>query len=123
MDWLGSTEFNEPVVRRHRKRAAQRLPRDAAGIAEILDGISGALERPEDQRVSALRSKWPEVAGKQIARHSQPGFIKGFTLHVFVDHPGWMPELERMKRILLERVQSRFHGLRIRRLVFLLEQK
>ena len=42
------------------------------------------------------------------------------NLHVFVDHPGWMAELERLKRPLLIKLQASYRELRIRRIQFLL---
>ena len=97
--------------------------REIRGIDDILKDVIEGLEQPTHENILVLRKVWPELVGAQIAQHSEPGFIKDFALHVFVDHPGWMPELERIKRVLLQKLQSQYRELRIRKLNFLLEHK
>ncbi|MEN8253971.1 MAG: DUF721 domain-containing protein [Verrucomicrobiota bacterium] len=97
--------------------------RDILGIDDILKDVVAGLEQPVQENILMLRKAWPKLVGAQIAKHSEPGFIKEFALHVFVDHPGWMPELERIKGMLLKKLQSRYRELRIRKLNFLLEHK
>ena len=97
--------------------------RDIRGIGDILPDVIEGLEQPVQDNVLLLRKVWPELAGGPIASHSVPSFIKDFTLHVFVDHPGWMPELERTKRLLLKKLQAGYRDMRIRRLSFILDQK
>jgi hypothetical protein len=97
--------------------------RDIRSIDGILKDVLDGLEQPQSENILILRKAWPELVGPQIAKHSSPGFIKDFSLHVFVDHPGWLPELERIKRLLLQKLQSNYRELRIRRLKFLLEYK
>ena len=93
------------------------------GIDEILTDVIEGLEQPVQDNVLLLRKAWAELTGGPIALHSTPGFIRDFTLHVFVDHPGWMPELERTKGMLLKKLQARYRDLRIRKMTFILEQK
>jgi len=95
--------------------------REIRSIGDILPDVLGGLEQPQSENILILRKAWPKLVGEQIAKHSEPGFIKDFALHVFVDHPGWMPELERIKRILLQKLQAQYRELRIRKLNFLLE--
>ena len=97
--------------------------REIRAIDGILQDVLDGLEQPQGENILILRDAWPKLVGAQIAKHSEPGFIKEFALYVFVDHPGWMPELERIKRMLLQKLQSRYRELRIRRLNFLLEHK
>jgi predicted nucleic acid-binding Zn ribbon protein len=97
--------------------------RDVRSLGDILPGVLDGLEAPQCENILILREAWPKLVGTQIARHSEPGLIKDFTLHVFVDLPGWLPELERIKRVLLQKLQSRYRELRIRRLSFQLEHK
>jgi len=92
--------------------------RDAKSVAEVLKDVVEGLSEPVQANVVLLREVWPELAGAQIAKHSQPGFIKDYALHVFVDHPGWLAELERMKRPLLLKLQSAYSEMRIRSLRF-----
>ena len=97
--------------------------RDIRRIDDILKDVVEGLEQPKSDSVMVLRDAWPKLVGPQIAKHSNPGFIKDFALHVFVDHPGWMPELERIKRVLLQKLKSQYRDLNIRKLNFLLEHK
>jgi len=97
--------------------------REIRSFSDILPDVLDGLEQPQSENILILRKSWPKLAGAQIAQHSEPGFTKDFTLYVFVDHPGWMPELERIKRVLLKKMQSQYPELRIRKLNFLLEHK
>ena len=97
--------------------------REIRCIDEILKDVVGGFEQPVQENVLVLRKAWAELVGEQIAQHSEPGFIKDFALHVFVDHPGWMPELERIKGVLLQKLQARYREMRIRKLNLLLEHK
>ena len=109
-------------VRYHLKKPLSPS-RDIRSIGGILKDVFDGLEQPQSENILILRDAWPELAGAQIAKHSEPGFIKDFTLYVFVDHPGWMPELERIKRVLLQKLQAQYRELPIRKLNFLLEHK
>jgi predicted nucleic acid-binding Zn ribbon protein len=97
--------------------------RDIKSVADLLKDVVAGLEQPVQENVLILQDAWPALVGAQIAQHSTPGYIKDFALYVHVDHPGWMPELERHKRILLQKLQAQYRELRIRRLTFLLEHK
>ena len=97
--------------------------RDVRSISDILTDVVAGLEQPTQENVLVLRKAWEKLVGAQIAKHSEPGFIKDYQLVVFVDHPGWMPELERIKRPLLVKLQASYRELRIRRLRFALQHK
>ena len=92
--------------------------RDIRPIGEILKDVVAGLEQPQDENMLVLRKAWPEIAGAQIAKHSHPSLLQNFVLQVDVDHPGWLPELERLKRVLLQKLQSNYRELRIRQLHF-----
>lgn len=99
--------------------AKQPAPRrEVKSVGDILKDVVAGFEQPVQENVLVLREAWPKLVGAQIAKHSEPGFIKDFHLHVFVDHPGWLPELERIKRMLLQKLQSSYRELRIRGLRF-----
>lgn len=95
--------------------------RDVKTVGELLKDVLSSFEQPVQESVLILRDAWPKLTGEQIAKHSEPGFIKDFALYIFVDHPGWMPELERMKRPLLMKLQAQYRELRIRQLRFSLK--
>ena len=97
--------------------------RDIRPIGDVLKDVVAGLERPQDENILILRKAWPEIAGVQIAKHSHPVFLQNLVLHVDVDHPGWLPELERLKRVLLQKLQSNYRELRIRQLHFSLRNR
>lgn len=97
--------------------------RDIRPIGDVLKDVVAGLEQPQDENILILRTAWPELAGAQIAKHSQPASLQHFVLHVDVDHPGWLPELERLKRVLLQKLQSNYRELRIRQLHFSLRSR
>lgn len=97
--------------------------REVRSIANVLKDVVGGMDQPVQESILVLRNAWPKLVGEQISKHSNPGFIKDFTLNVFVDHPGWMPELERLKRVLLQKLQSNYREMRIRRLRFILQHR
>ena len=97
--------------------------RDIRSIDGILNDVIDGLGQPQSENILILRDAWPKLVGAQIAKHSSPGFIKDSSLNIFVDHPGWIPELERIKRLLLQKMQAQYRELRIRKLNFLLEHK
>jgi len=97
--------------------------REVRGLGDILADVVKGLEQPTQESILVLRKAWPKLVGGPNAKHSEPGFIKDFTLHVFVDHPGWVPELERLKRPLLMKIKSSYREMRIRKLRFLLQHR
>jgi len=90
--------------------------RNIRSIDDILKDVVDGLEEPQNEDILVLRDAWPKLVGNQIAKHSQPVSLEYYTLGISVDHPGWMPELERSKRMLLQKLQSRYPGLQIRKL-------
>lgn len=90
--------------------------RDIRHIGDVLKDVVSGLEQPEDENILVLRQAWPEIAGAQIAKHSRPESLQNFVLRVDIDHPGWLPELERLKKVLLQKLQSNYRELRIRQL-------
>ncbi len=97
--------------------------RDIKGIGDILPDVVEGLERPQSDGLLVLRDAWAGLVGPQIAAHSQPSFVKDFELHVVVDHPGWLPELERSRRPLLQKIKATYRSLGIRRLRFVLKHR
>ena len=121
MGWNRKSEFNDPAVYRHRRRAAQRTTRDAAPLEKILESVVSELNQPEDPRISILRDKWASIVGPQNAKYSQPGAIQGINLLIQISHPGWLPELRKHARKILMEIQRNYPELKIRRLYFELD--
>lgn len=97
--------------------------REIRHIGDVLKDVVAGLEKPQNDNILVLRKAWPEIAGAQIAKHSHPATLENFVLYVEVDHPGWLPELERLKRVLLQKLQSNYRELRIRQLRFSLRHR
>ncbi|HEY5653355.1 MAG TPA: DUF721 domain-containing protein [Pontiella sp.] len=97
--------------------------RGVKSVGDILKDVVDGFEQPVQENVLILREAWSSLVGPQIAAHCEPGFIKDFQLHIFVDHPGWLPELERIKRQLLMKLKSSCRELNIRRLSFSLQHR
>lgn len=92
--------------------------RDMKSVSDILKDVVSDFDQPVQESIMVLRNAWGKLTGQAIAKHSEPGYIKDYALVVFVDHPGWIPELERMKRPLLLKLQSNYREMQIRHLRF-----
>ena len=94
--------------------------RDIRRLDSVLKDVLDDLEESQNEDTLIVRDAWPQLVGQQIASHSMPVSLEHRVLSVNVDHPGWMPELKRMERILLQKLQSKYPDLRIRQLRFIL---
>lgn len=112
MEFGPKSEFNDPHVQKHRRNAARRPDRLADELGSILKKVSEDFEEAVDPRISLLRDTWKSIAGEQIALHSDPQYIDRYVLYILVDHPGWMPELQKAKKPILSRIQKAFIGKR-----------
>jgi predicted nucleic acid-binding Zn ribbon protein len=108
---------------RYRMGKSPAPHREIRSMGDILPDVMEGLEVPQSENILILRKAWPKLVGEQIAQHSTPGFVKDFVLYIYIDLPGWMPELMRIKRMLLQKLQAQYGELRIRKLNFLLEHK
>lgn len=97
--------------------------RDIRSIGDILKDVVQEFDEPIDENLRVLRAAWPKLVGQQIAKHSHPGALSGGLLNVYVDHPGWLSELECIKRILLQKLQAQYANLRIHQLYFVLTHR
>lgn len=94
--------------------------REVRRIDTILKDVVADLEETQCENALIIRDAWPALVGDQIAGHSEPILLDKRVLTVHVDHPGWMPELERIKRMLLQKLQAQYPDLHIRQLHFIL---
>jgi predicted nucleic acid-binding Zn ribbon protein len=97
--------------------------RKIRGLGDILKDVVDGLEQPVQENVRLLREAWPDLVGSQIAKHSEPGFIQDCVLNIFVNHPGWLNELERIKRPLLQKLKAKYRSMNIHQLRFSLQHK
>lgn len=124
MQFGPKSEYSDPHVQKHRRSAASRPDRLADTLAGILQKVAADFESQVDPRIALLQDRWKEIAGPQIALHSEPQYIDRFILYILVDHPGWMQELQKIRRVALARIQKTFVGERpVRDIRFTLAQR
>jgi len=78
-------------------------------IRRFLDGI-GAKEGEEYVR---LFSTWREIVSDRIADHAQPVDVRGRTLVVEADHPGWIQMVMMERTRIVDELRRRFPELGI----------
>jgi len=84
------------------------LGRTLSGVTKPMFGERGLAD-------GAIVTDWPEIAGPELARHSQPEKIaypgqqraEG-TLHLRIDHSGMATELQHLEPLVIERVNAYF---------------
>ena len=57
-----------------------------------------------------LVRQWPEVAGREIARHSMPAYFRRDVLWVYVQSSVWMQQMQLIKLELLGKVNRFLQG-------------
>jgi hypothetical protein len=84
---------------------------------EVIRAFIPMLGSREGQDYLNLFSSWTAILGEgleDIAAHTEPVDVKGGSLILFVDHPGWMQKLEFHKPRILKILQKRYPELGIR---------
>ncbi len=95
---------------RERFRIADRFPpkpvRKEKNIGEILASV--LKESPVEKVLpNLLKERWPLVVGEQMAKHTEPAYLREKTLYVNADHPGWLTELRRLpKNHILKKISA-----------------
>lgn len=85
----------------------RRGPRHDPGPRPITESVAQAVARLSEAgpaQLSAVFSRWEEVAGPVLSRHVRPVRISGGVLVVAADHPAWATEVRALAASLLERV-------------------
>ena len=96
------------------KRPRMRYPKP---LSDLLDeGLAGLGlgERLRDMEIWRL---WPDVVGQAIASRAQPLRIINGTLTVAVSSGPWMQELNFLKGMMKEKINSRLGGEVVREIV------
>jgi predicted nucleic acid-binding Zn ribbon protein len=96
----------EPPRRRRRRPGVDPGPR------RLGEGIDDALARlgrpgapaPGAGSLSAVFTRWEEIAGPALARHVRPVRLSGGVLVVAADHPAWATQVRSLGAGLLARV-------------------
>jgi hypothetical protein len=79
-------------------------------IARFIDSIG---IRDEKGIVPFVRS-WPEIAGPDLAAHSQVLDIRNGAVLVGLDHPAWLQRMHLERSRIVRQVQQRFPSLEVR---------
>ena len=70
-------------------------------IGDVVGGILDALDYEDVGWVAELATRWHDIAGDTVARHTRPGSVERQCLTVFVDNSAWLSELSRYGQSLL----------------------
>ena len=92
--------------------------REPSSMAEIVHGIAGKFGMGDDVALDALRERWPELVGIDLARRCRPASLDGGTLAIAVKGAVWMFELRRAQARLLAAVRATPAGRDVTRLTF-----
>lgn len=79
-------------------------------IARFIDSIG----IHDEQGVVPFVRSWPNIAGRDVAAHSQVLDIKNRAIVVGVDHPAWLQRLHMERDRIVARVQREFPSLGVR---------
>lgn len=106
IDWLRRDWYG---MERGRSEIAARQPAPVP-IAEALDQVVRSILPKSMVILGKVCSAWPEIAGAENARRTEPLFLKDGILFVEISHPAYRMALDtpRVRKLLLERLQERF---------------
>jgi predicted nucleic acid-binding Zn ribbon protein len=113
-------------VERERLRLPDRRPPagvgDASTIAAIIPSVMKQFGLGDQHWLETVDGEWPEMVGKDVAKHTRIGGITDKNLTVYVDNTVWLSELSRYGREkMLGNLQKRFGADRIRSVKLLLD--
>jgi predicted nucleic acid-binding Zn ribbon protein len=99
--------------------ATESTSHSAAAMDKLVPSVVKGLGLEQRLQESQVFFHWPDIVGKDIARHAQPMSLKNRLLIVAVDHPGWLQELSRYhKPLLLQKVRERIGKTAVKDIVF-----
>jgi len=80
---------------------------DPEHISAILKQLFSDPEWDKHLRVSLLLLRWQELVGPQIAKQSQPEFLKDDVLQVRVENPVWLNHLRFLGEELRQKINKK----------------
>ena len=87
-----------------RRRAFQ--PKESS---ELMEGVLQTMRMDERSSETQILKAWNQLLDPTLTEHAQPVGIRKGTLFVNVDHPTWLSEIVRYRRVeILERLQHCF---------------
>ncbi len=75
-------------------------------VGDFLDAVMARAVGPDQVWLEKSRACWPAVVGPQLAKHSSFALAQGAVAIAEVDHPAWMMELNRMRNVLLAKLNT-----------------
>ncbi|MBM7502899.1 DUF721 domain-containing protein [Agromyces aurantiacus] len=108
----------EPRIRPGRVRVRTRESgsepftpgRDPRPLGAAIDQLTAQLGWTGPLSQHELLATWPEIAGDEIARHSEPIAIEGGMLQVRCESTAWATQLRMMRGELLAAILERHPG-------------
>lgn len=79
-------------------------------LGNILQGALRPYHNEFDDKLGALISRWPQVAGPVVAAHCEPFAIKEQKLFVKVDSAAWLHHLQFLKVDLIAKVNEQMQN-------------
>lgn len=83
---------------------------------DILKSILDSSQNEQAQEYYRFLSAWDEILGDNLAGRARAVELKGKTLIVEVDHPGWIQLLDMRKAHILHQLKERFPALEIEKI-------
>ena len=109
----------EPRIRPGRARSRTRESagsepftpgRDPRSLGSAIDQLTSQLGWTGPLSQHELLATWPDIAGDEIARHSEPIAIEGGVLQVRCESTAWATQLRMMRAELLAAILERYPG-------------
>jgi predicted nucleic acid-binding Zn ribbon protein len=107
------------VLREWHPLASPSPHKPAAAMDKLVPQVFKGLGLEERLQQSQVFFHWPDIVGKEVAKHAQPVSLRNKLLVVAVDHPVWLQELSRYhKPLLLQKVRDRIGKAAVKDIVF-----
>jgi hypothetical protein len=103
---------------RYQLSRPMNINRKIMSIGDIVSDVALDIEKPIQESIKTLRSVWPKLVGSPISLHSEPGFIKDNVLYIFVKQAGWLSELERIRGVILKKIENHYMEMNIQNIHF-----
>ena len=91
-------------------------------LQELIPEVLPNMNTPVDERVTEIKKRWKEWVGEPIFHQTTIQSIEQKVLIVLVKNSGWISELERIKRVVLQKINDHFGSKQIQRIQFLLDE-
>jgi hypothetical protein len=95
--------------------------RSIRSLQELIPEVLPNIDAPVDERVTEIKKRWKEWVGEPIFHQTTVKSIEQNVLIVLVKHSGWISELERIKRVVVQKMNDHFGSKQIQRIQFLLD--